>query len=207
MYIQLTWEDPEMGEVKRSLLTAPIAIGREFDQMPEYWGGESVSRLELAHPEISRFHVLMTVENNQIYITDQRSANGTFLNGRPLRQANQPISFKDTLRMGPYKMTATLLHTNDLNATAQSPNVSSFTPSMKSIPQQKVVVWSIGVGVLLLTAFGAWAMASTILERSRPQPSPTSPSSRAFVGAKHLRPDVSVLCQEPNANASPNPHS
>ncbi|MEQ9548917.1 MAG: hypothetical protein RIM23_04790 [Coleofasciculus sp. G3-WIS-01] len=27
-----------------------------------------------------------------------------------------------------------------------------------------------------------------------------------FVGAKHLRPDVSVLCQNPNANASPNPH-
>lgn len=177
MYIQLTWEDPETGEVKRSLLAAPIAIGRELDQMPEYWGGESVSRLELANPEISRFHVLITVANNQMYITDQRSANGTFLNGRPLRQANQPISFKDTLRMGPYKMTATLVHSNDLNATAQSPNVSSFTPSVKSIPQKKMVIWAIGIGVLLLTTFGAWAVASTILERSRPQPSPTSPSS------------------------------
>jgi hypothetical protein len=40
-----------------------------------------------------------------------------------------------------------------------------------------VVVWSIGVGVLLLTTFGAWAVASTILEQSRPQPSPTLPSS------------------------------
>lgn len=175
MYIQLRWEDPETGEVKRSLLVAPIAVGREADQMPEHWGGRPVSRLELVHQEISRFHTLISVENNKLYVTDQQSANGTFLNGRRVRQSTQPFSNKDTLRIGPYKMTATLMRENDLNATAQNSDQSNLSPAIKSLSKNTLIVWAIGVGVLLLAGFGAWAAFSTLLEQSRPQV-PTTPT-------------------------------
>ncbi|HBB33860.1 MAG TPA: FHA domain-containing protein [Cyanobacteria bacterium UBA8803] len=179
VYIQLTWEDPEMAELKRSLLAAPIAVGREIEQMPQYWEGQPVSHLELVHQEISRFHALIAVENNQLYVTDNRSANGTFLNGRPIRQAHQPFSSKDTLRIGPYKITATLMRTNDLNATAQSADQSNLAPPMKSLPKNAVVVWSIGIALLLLMGFGAWAIVSSLLEQSRPRvPTTPTPTTR-----------------------------
>ncbi|MBE9125416.1 FHA domain-containing protein [Coleofasciculus sp. LEGE 07081] len=177
MYIQLRWEDPETGEVKRSLLVAPIAVGREADQMPEQWGGRAVSRLELVHQEISRFHALISVENNKLYVTDQQSANGTFLNGRRVRQSTQPFGSKDTLRIGPYKMTATLMRENDLNATAQNPDQSNLSPPVKSLSKNTLIVWTIGVGVLLLAGFGAWAAFSALLEQSRPQV-PTTPTPK-----------------------------
>ena len=177
MYVQLTWEDPEISELKRSLLAAPIAIGREIDQMPENWQGGSVSRLELVHQEISRFHALITVENNQLYITDQKSANGTFINGRRVHKNNHRFSSRDTLRIGPYKIRATLMQTNDLNATARSPDHSSLSLPVQSFSQNALIVWLIGGGVLLLMGFGAWAMVSALLEQSRPRVPTSTPSS------------------------------
>ena len=169
IYVQLTWEDPETSELKRSLLAAPIAIGREIEQMPEYLGGQSVSRLELVHPEISRFHALIIVENNQLYVTDQASANGTFINGRRVKKNHQHFSSKDTLRIGSYKIRATLMRANDLNATAQNPDQANFSPSVQSLSQKTLVVWLIGGALLLLMGFAAWAVVSAVLEQSRPR--------------------------------------
>jgi hypothetical protein len=177
MYVQLMWEDPETKELQQPLLTAPIAIGRETDQMPEQLEGQTVSRLELASKEISRYHALITVANQQIYITDQ-SSNGTFLNGQPLRPGIQPLSGKDTLRMGPYKMTANLIREGDLNATEQNRDNTNLSGKANSVPKNMLMVWVIGGVVLLLMGVGAWLLVSTLLERSRPRvPEPQSTSS------------------------------
>ena len=171
------WEDPETGELQQPLLTAPIAIGRETDQMPEQWGGQTVSRLELASKEISRYHALITVENQQVYITDQ-SSNGTFLNGQPIRQGIQPLSSKDTLRIGPYKITANLVREGDLNATEQNRDRTNLRGQANPAQKNMLMVWVIGGAVLLLMGVGAWLLVSTLLERSRPRV-PESPAPKS----------------------------
>ncbi|HEY9730025.1 MAG TPA: FHA domain-containing protein [Chroococcales cyanobacterium] len=190
MYVQLMWEDPETGELQQPLLTAPIAIGRETDQMPEQLGGQTVSRLELANKEVSRYHALITVVNQQMYITDQ-STNGTFLNGQPLRPGTQPLSSRDTLRIGSYKMTASLIRNNDINATQQNRTSAStnLTGQANAVQKNMLMVWLIGGLVLLLMGVGAWVVVSSLLERSRPRV-PVTPSSKS--GTLLLSPDKSA---------------
>jgi hypothetical protein len=173
------WEDPETGEMQQPLLMPPIAIGRELDQMPEQVGGQKVSRLELASKEISRYHTLITVANQQMYITDQ-STNGTFINGQPLRPGIQPLSSKDTLRIGPYKMTAALIREGDMDATEHNREQTNLSGQANSAQKNMMMVWVIGAVVLLLMGVGAWLLASTLLERSRPQV-PESPASSKSV--------------------------
>ncbi|AOY79892.1 MULTISPECIES: FHA domain-containing protein [Moorena] len=170
IYIQLTWEDPETGELKKPVLRPPIAVGRENDHLPEHLAGQSVSHLVLLDKEISRYHALITVANTQLYITD-RSANGTFINGRKIRSGIQPFSSKDTLRIGPYKITATLKRENDLNATAQNFDQTSLLGEKSvtnSLPKNKPVVWLIGLVVLLIMGVGTWFVVSGLLEGLKP---------------------------------------
>ncbi|NET59048.1 MAG: FHA domain-containing protein [Symploca sp. SIO2E6] len=178
--VQLIWKDPATGEVKQPLLRAPITIGREIDQMPKEVGGISVSSLELNHQQISRYHALITVVNEKVYITDQ-STNGTFLNGRPIRPGIQPLSSKDTLRIGPYKMTATLIRENDLDATERNREQTNLSQHFESLPKNTLVIWLIGPIVLLLMGIGVWFLVTTVLERSRPQV-PATPSSAVESG-------------------------
>jgi pSer/pThr/pTyr-binding forkhead associated (FHA) protein len=193
MYVQLMWEDPETGELKQPLLMAPIAIGREIDQMPEQLGGQKVSRLELANKEISRYHTLITVSNQQMYITDQ-STNGTFLNGQPLRPGIQPLSSKDTLRLGPYKITANLIQEGDLNATERNRESTNLSGQGNSVQKNMLMVWVIGAVVLLLMGVGAWLLVSTLLERSRPRV-PESPTPQSSVPL--LNPQASLSTGAP----------
>ena len=183
LYIQLTWEDPVTSELQQRLLAAPIAIGRETDQMPENLGQQSVSRLELAHKQISRFHALITVSNQQIYITD-KSANGTFLNGRQIKKGSQLFSNKDTVRIGPYKITASLIAENDLNATELTRERTNVSYIGKPLPKNPVAIWLIGGLVLFLMSLGAGILISNVLKNSRPQipdnPTPSTTNSFNF---------------------------
>lgn len=187
LYVQLTWEDPVTGKSQQPLLAAPIAIGRDTEQMPEQLGEQPVSRLELADKQISRYHALITVANRQLYITDQ-STNGTFLNGRPIRPGLQPLSSKDTLRIGSYKMTANLIRHGDLDATEQNREQTNLSGPANALQKNSLVVWVVGGAVLLFMGGGAWLLGSTLLERSRPRvpatPTPTShqlPSKRSVL--------------------------
>jgi hypothetical protein len=168
LYVQLTWEDPVTGELQQPVLVPPIALGRETHQMPERLGEKAVSRLELPHKQVSRFHALITLADRQLYITD-RSANGTYLNGRLIEKGSQPLSSKDTLRVGPYKIIATLTQFDDSNSTEL--NVREQTHYAQGNPLQKntLLMWLVGLGVLLLMGLGVWFMATTVLEQLRPR--------------------------------------
>ncbi len=182
------WEDPVTGDLHKPILAAPIALGRDREQMPEHLGEQLVSRLELADNQISRFHALITVANHQLYVTDQ-STNGTFLNGRPIRQGIQPLSSKDTLRIGPYKITATLKQENDIDATEQNREQTNFPQQPRSLHKNMPAMWLIGALLLLFMGVGAWLLVSTLLERSRPRvPATQSPtSSRALPNSLAMR--------------------
>jgi hypothetical protein len=178
LYIQLTWEDPENGTSQQPILNAPVAIGRETEQMPECLGENPVSRLQLDHKQISRFHCLITVANYQMYITD-KSANGTFLNGQLVGKGSQPFSAKDTIRIGPYKITATLIREDDFNATEitrENSQKGNLNPSLSNNP---LIMWLAGGFILLLMSLGTWLLISTVLNNSRPQ-IPEQPTDSSY---------------------------
>ena len=167
-FIQLRWEDPDTGVVQDPVVQVPVAVGRESPQMPDQWGGVSVSKLELPHKQVSRFHALITVVNQQLYITD-KSANGTFLNGRLIQQDGQPFSSKDTLRIGPYKITATISRDGLSNSTELNLEHSQMATIKSKSGKSAFLVWLVGIVVLLIMGLGTWRLANVLLEQSRPQ--------------------------------------
>lgn len=166
--IQLRWEEPDTGMVKEPVLQVPVAVGREAPQMPEQWGGVPVEKLELQHKQVSRFHALITVVNKQCYVTD-KSANGTFLNGRLIQQDGQPFGSKDTLRIGPYKITVAIARDGLTNSTELNLDYNQMASAPSSSGKNTVVMWGIGIVVLLLMGVGTWKLAHTLLQQSRPQ--------------------------------------
>lgn len=168
VFVQLRWEDPDTGEVNEPLLKAPIAIGRETPQMPDQVGLLPVSKLELLHKQVSRYHALITVANRQLYITD-KSANGTFLNGRTVQRDSQPLTSKDTLRIGPYKITAAIARDGETNSTELNLDHSHLAKGSLGANTNAILIWVGGFAVLALMGLATWAFFGLLLERLRPQ--------------------------------------
>ncbi len=171
IYVQFSWEDPHNGELQQLLLTPPIAMGREPEYIFQQPGHQSISCLELQDKQVSRFHALITVVSNQLYVSD-RSANGTFLNGKPVGRSAQNFSSRDTLRIGPYKINANLISETDLNATEINRDQTVFgqQSSPDKLADRKIFVWFLGIAILLLTALIPWFIIQNLLQE------PSSPS-------------------------------
>ncbi len=107
MEIQLSWEDPTSGELFEPRLSAPIAFGREASQIPPTINDEPVSPIILASKQVSRFHALITANNGQLTIED-RSANGTLINGDRITQSSRALNSGDTIKLGAYEITVTI---------------------------------------------------------------------------------------------------
>jgi len=103
--IRLSWEDPATGERREPTLNIPIALGRDFSQLPADIGGRRVSRMVLNSLEVSRFHALIDQEPNGLVVIDQNSRNGTFVNGQ--QQTRCAIANGDSLQIGPYHINIT----------------------------------------------------------------------------------------------------
>lgn len=103
MELRLVWDDPATGERRQPLLALPIALGRDFQQMPSTQAGNKVSRLTFNSAEISRFHCLLSWENGHVSLTDQNSSNGVFVNGQ--KQSRCTLQDGDILQLGPYQIT------------------------------------------------------------------------------------------------------
>lgn len=101
--IRLSWEEPTTGERREPILTTPIALGREFDQMPAEVNGNRVCRILLNSLEVSRFHCLIDMEASGLVMVDQNSSNGTFVNGQSLKRS--VLANGDILQVGPYQIT------------------------------------------------------------------------------------------------------
>jgi len=104
--IRLSWEDPATGERREPTLSIPIALGRDFSQLPADMGGRRVSRMVLNSLEVSRFHALIDQDPNGLVLIDQNSRNGTFVNGQ--QQTRWAIANGDSLQIGPYHINVTL---------------------------------------------------------------------------------------------------
>lgn len=106
-HVQLSWDDPTTGEPSRPVVAVPIALGRELAQMPDQVDQQPVARVLLNSSQVSRYHALIRLGETGLVIEDQRSSNGTWLNGN--RCQRSAIAPGDTLTIGPYQITVTLL--------------------------------------------------------------------------------------------------
>ncbi len=100
------WEDPVTGERKEPLLTIPIALGREFERLPDTLDGQRVCRIVLNSLEVSRYHALMTIEQDRLTIVDRGSSNGIIINGQ--KQTHSQIEPGDTIQIGNYQISIAL---------------------------------------------------------------------------------------------------
>ncbi len=174
--IQLNWEDPVTGQSQHVSRSLPVAIGREASKMPSQLEHVSVSQLELSHQQVSRYHALISMVNRQLHITDQ-SANGTFLNGRLIQQTGQTFTPKDTIRIGPFKLTAVIVDSADDNSTELNREYSHVAKSSDMPTEPNAILgWLLGGGVLLLLGIGLWFAAQALLNNARPNLDPAESS-------------------------------
>jgi pSer/pThr/pTyr-binding forkhead associated (FHA) protein len=93
---------PETGP--RLVVTTPAGTRAiPLDRMPLTIGRESNTDIALDDPRVSRQHARLSYRQQQIWLTDLRSSNGTFVNGAPIQErALQP---GDTLSFGGLEVT------------------------------------------------------------------------------------------------------
>jgi pSer/pThr/pTyr-binding forkhead associated (FHA) protein len=67
------------------------------------FGRDPTNDVVFDNPRVSRFHSQVTRVGRRYYVTDLRSANGTFVNDKRV-QGNVWLNPQDTIRIGPYKL-------------------------------------------------------------------------------------------------------
>ncbi|MFM6025644.1 MAG: FHA domain-containing protein, partial [Dolichospermum sp.] len=135
MAIKLISENKLTQEQEAQVFNLPIAIGRDINQLPAVINGETVSSVVLldSNKQISRFHAQITLENNQLYVED-KSANGTEINGQKLLKERRTLNSGDRLGIGNY--TITVIYDD---ATIVFENTSTiFNPQSEIIPVSRV---------------------------------------------------------------------
>jgi pSer/pThr/pTyr-binding forkhead associated (FHA) protein len=100
------WEDPVTGESKEPLLTVPIALGREFERLPNSLEGQRVCRIVLNSLEVSRYHASIELQQDKLVIIDQGSINGIIVNGK--KQTQSQIEPGDAIQIGNYQISIAL---------------------------------------------------------------------------------------------------
>lgn len=105
------------------------------------------------HPVVSRFHAQIDLKSGTWVIEDLHSSNGTYVNGRQLRNP-QPLRPGDTIRIGPYHFVfnfdETLIQQNDsgnlrldavhLSKVAGKKNILLNDISLSILPQEFVAI-------------------------------------------------------------------
>jgi pSer/pThr/pTyr-binding forkhead associated (FHA) protein len=100
------WEDPVTGESKAPLLTVPIALGREFERLPDILDTQRVCRIVLNSLEVSRYHASIELQQDKLTIIDRGSSNGIVVNGQ--KQTQSQIEPGDTIKIGNYQISIAL---------------------------------------------------------------------------------------------------
>jgi pSer/pThr/pTyr-binding forkhead associated (FHA) protein len=138
--IRLTWEDPVTGERKEPLLTAPIALGREFARLPAEFDGQRVCRVVLNSLDVSRYHALITIEEGQLTIIDQGSSNGVLVNG--VKQVRSSIAPGYTIQLGNYQI-AIVMPGNVLPVTTPASQSQIRFSAVSNVPDPQITPLSV----------------------------------------------------------------
>ena len=96
MMVSMTYESPVQA-------AARIPFTLRFDEKEKLtFGRDPGNDVLLDMPNVSRFHAQVTRVGRRYYITDLRSANGTFVNDQRI-EGDVWLNPDDTIRIGPYK--------------------------------------------------------------------------------------------------------
>ena len=96
MMVSMTYLSPSQAITKLSAI--------EFgDKEKLTFGRDRNNDVVLDNPRVSRFHTQVTRVGRRYYVTDLRSANGTFVNDQRV-EGNVWLNPQDTIRIGPYKL-------------------------------------------------------------------------------------------------------
>lgn len=140
MQLQLTWDDPVTEEPQQRISPLPIAFGRELAQLPAEIEGQLVHQLALldTNNEISRYHALIFEVAGEVFLED-RSTNGTSLNQDRVLRERRPLTTGDTIRIGTYNITISLLSEDDPNATRLNDSSTViFSPQTEIMPASEL---------------------------------------------------------------------
>ncbi|MDM9384398.1 FHA domain-containing protein [Chlorogloeopsis sp. ULAP01] len=85
--LELSWIDPNTEERRQPSLETPVAIGKEFTQMPQESNGKRISRIVIKDDLIADYHALINWQDDELIITDQNTKNGIKINGIQLTYA------------------------------------------------------------------------------------------------------------------------
>ncbi|MEM9506198.1 MAG: ATP-binding cassette domain-containing protein [Cyanobacteria bacterium P01_E01_bin.35] len=116
--IALTYYNPKRGEMSiprvrrlnfKGLQNWPVELGRSPN---------SSSSMELDAPTVSRLHAIINPDGKGRYILQDRSSNGTFVNGNRLEKSYR-LDKGDTIQIGPYVLLFTGESLELTNATNQ----------------------------------------------------------------------------------------
>jgi pSer/pThr/pTyr-binding forkhead associated (FHA) protein len=151
LQIRLTWEDPSTGETRSPVLSLPVALGREFSQMPALLEGQRVSRIVLDSAQISRFHALIQPDEAGLVVVDQRSSNGTYING--VLQSRSFVTNGDTIQIGPYQLTVRIVSLSPSANVTEETDPISAEDSIIGVPESREVNLGRTVPANTLTPF------------------------------------------------------
>lgn len=86
---------------KQSISAQSIALGRHLPTIQQKVPNNNITPLEINNPCISSYHALIELENGALFITDQNSTNGTFINDNK-QNAYTKVILKngDNLKLG-----------------------------------------------------------------------------------------------------------
>lgn len=103
--ITLTYYNPKQGEMSipsirrlslKGLQNWPVELGRSPNP-------HSTASMELDAPTVSRLHATINPDDKGSYILQDRSSNGTFVNGNRLEKP-YPLTKEDIIQIGPYAL-------------------------------------------------------------------------------------------------------
>ncbi len=104
--ITLRWENQTTGEQYQRVCPLPVVLGRELPRLPSAFNGLPTTPIVLESLQVSRYHAAIACENQQVYVIDQNSSGGTFLNGCKI--ARSPLKSGDVLQIGGYDIAVIL---------------------------------------------------------------------------------------------------
>ncbi|OCQ99580.1 peptide-binding protein [Nostoc sp. MBR 210] len=98
MQIQLTWIDPNTGDRREPVLEIPVAIGKQFDAMPQQIHEQRVSRIVIEDDLIADYHALIDWQNQELTIINQNTTNSIKINDNQL--TNGILQSGDRIQIG-----------------------------------------------------------------------------------------------------------
>jgi FHA domain len=99
LQIQLFWTDPNTGEARQPSLETPVAIGREFSQMPSEINGKRVARMVIKDDLIADYHALIDWQNQELTIVNQ-SSNSSSLKINNIETPSSSLNNSDRIQIG-----------------------------------------------------------------------------------------------------------